>query len=299
MKRLTTICLVAGFAMAVLLYGSATVLASPQLGSAQNFAVLGASTVTNTGSTTIYGDVGLYPGPSITGFATTNTVVQGPGSTGLINGPGLVTGTIYISHAAAQQAQSDALAAYNILAALSGTDLTGQDLGGGRTITPGVYTMADTTAYLNGTLTLDAQGLHNARFVFNLAAALTTGSNAVVNVIGGDSSTEVYWVIGSSATLGSGTMFAGNILADQSITLVTGADILCGRAIALNAKVTLDTDRISNNNTAERFGTDRLDFGSYGFSGGSGATVVPVPGAILLGSIGVGLVGWLKRRRTL
>jgi type VI secretion system secreted protein VgrG len=295
MKRVTTICLVAGFAMAVLLYGSSAVLASPQLGSAQGFAVLGASTVTNTGSTTIYGNVGLYPGPSVSGFATTNTVVNGPGSTGLINGPGLVTGTIYISDAVAQQAQVDALNAYTTLAGLSGTDLTGQNLGGGRTITPGVYTMTDSTAYLNGVLNLDAGGLPNARVVFNLAAALTTGSNAVVNVTGGDTSTEIYWVVGSSATLGTSTMFAGNILANTSITLTTGADILCGRAIALTGGVTLDTDRISNNNSLQDFGTGRSDFGSYGFSGGA-PTVVPVPGAFVLVAIGTMSLSVFRKR---
>ncbi len=285
-------------AFAMILYGSSTGLAQPSLGSAQSFAVLGASTVTNTGSTTIYGNVGLYQGPSISGFATTNTVVNGLTSTGLINGPGLVTGTIYISDGVAQQAQVDALTAYTTLAGLSGTDLTGQDLGGGRTITPGVYTMTDTTAYLNGALTLNAQGLPNARFVFNLANALTTGSSAVVNVIGGDPSTEIYWVIGSSATLGTSTMFAGNILADQSITLTTGADILCGRAIALNGAVTLDTDLISNNNSLQNFGSGRSDFGSYGFSGGSGTSpaVVPVPGAFLLAAFGMASLSVFRKR---
>jgi type VI secretion system secreted protein VgrG len=96
----------------------------------------------------------------------------------------------------------------------------------------------------------------------------------------------VYWQVGSSATLGTDTMFAGNILADQSITLTTGADILCGRAIALNAAVTMDTNLISNNNTAQDFGSGRSDFGSYGFSGG---TPVPIPPTMLL--LGSGLIG--------
>ena len=98
------------------------------LGSAQDFAVLGGSTVSNTGTTTIYGDVGLYPGPSIVGFAIppANTVLQGSGSTGLVAGPGLVAGTIYISHAVALQAQTDAQTAYNALQALTpGSTLPG------------------------------------------------------------------------------------------------------------------------------------------------------------------------------
>jgi type VI secretion system secreted protein VgrG len=258
------------FAFAAILYAPSTGLAD--LGSAKSFAVLGASTVTNTGPTTIYGSVGVDPGSAITGFP-----------------PGIVTGgSIYGPGDPSLQARLDATTAYNTLAALSGTSLTGQDLGGGRTITPGVYTMTDVTAYLNGALTLDAQGLPNARFVFNLANAFTTGSNAVVNVIGGDPSTEIYWVIGSSATLGTDTTFAGNILADQSITLTTGADILCGRAIALNAAVTMDTNKISNNNTAEDFLSGRSDFGSYGFSGGTPVVPVPLPAALVLGCLGMG-----------
>jgi len=145
------------------------------LASAESFAVLGGSTVTNTGPTTIIGDVGLYPGPSVTGFVDppANTVVEGPGSTGLINGPGLVDGTIYISHADAQQGQIDNTTAYNGLAAMPfTTDLTGVDLGGS-VLTSGVYHF-DTAAQLTGTLTLDAQGLNNAFWVFQIGSTLTT-----------------------------------------------------------------------------------------------------------------------------
>ena len=97
-------------------------------------------------------------------------------------------------------------------------------------------------------------------------------------MINGSPLSGVYWQVGSSATLGTSTMFAGNILADQSITLNTNADILCGRAIALNGAVTMDTNRISNYNTLEDFGSGRSDFGSYGFSGGSEHPSHPGPG---------------------
>jgi hypothetical protein len=254
------------------------------LGSSQGFAVLGGEALTNTGSTTIYGNVGLYPGTSITG-------------TGSLS----VTGTIHID-AVAQQAQVDALAAYTTLAALPfpvANNLSGQNLGG-RTLTPGVYRF-DTTAGLTGTdpLILDFTTDPEGDFVFQIGTALTTASGSSVNVTNGDSLSGVYWLMGvtggsgtGSATLGTTTMFAGNILALDSITLTTGADILCGRAIALNAAVTLDTNRISNNNSLQDFGSGRSDFGSYGFSGVEGGvddtTVVPVPGAFLLVCSGIG-----------
>jgi type VI secretion system secreted protein VgrG len=268
-------------ALAAFLYPPLIVDASI-LGKAQDFAVLGHETVTNghndpNPTTQVYGNLGVTPGTSVTGFYPDGTVSGG---------------TIHTDDAVAQLALAKANDAYTVLAGLSGTDLTGQNLGGGRTITPGVYTMTDSTALLNGALTLDAQGLPNARFVFNLAAALTTGTDAVVKVIGGDSGTEVYWVIGSSATLGTGTVFAGNILAHDSISFDPTADILCGRAFALTGAVTLIDNLISNDNTAQPFGTTRSDFGSYGFSG---KVQVPEPSMMLqLGLALVGLVAVMK-----
>ena len=149
--------------------------------------------------------------------------------------------------AVALQAQTDLTSAYNAAAALSRTGtLTGTDLGG-LTLTPGVYFFASSAA-LTGTLTLDNQANPNAEFVFQIGTTLVTaGSSSVVTINGGPiPGSNVFWQVGSSATLGTYTAFAGHILADQSITLTTGATMFDGSALARSGAVTLDTNSIVN-----------------------------------------------------
>ena len=200
--------------------------ATLSLNSASGFAVLGGSTVTSTGDTVLNGDLGVSPGTAITGF-----------------GPAIVNGTTYAGGAVAQQAEIDAASAYLILGSeVSGQNLTGLDLGG-LTLAPGVRNFAS-SAQLTGILILDAQGDPNARFDFLITSTLTTASSSSVLLINGAQANNVYWQVGSSATIGTGTAFSGSILADQSITMNTGAN-LSGRALALNGAVTMDDNLIS------------------------------------------------------
>jgi len=215
-----------GVVVAILCPVWAMAQTAPTLGTAQSFAVLGGSTVTNTGSSVITGDLGVSPGSAVTGFP-----------------PGLVVGgIIHAADAVALQAQNDVTTAYNSLAAQGCTaDLSGQDLGG-MTLTPGVYCFSS-SAQLTGTLVLNAQGNPAAVFIFKTGSTLTTASNATVSVINGGQNCNIYWQIGSSATLGTGTTFAGNILALTSITMNTGARSF-GRMLARNGAVTLDTNTV-------------------------------------------------------
>ena len=202
--------------------------ATVNLGTAGSFAVLAGSTVTNTGPTVVSGDLGVSPGNAVTGFP-----------------PGQVTnGQIHAGDATAAQAQSDLTVAYNSAAGRAcNSNLTGQDLGG-QTLTAGAYCFS-TSAQLTGPLTLDAQGDAGAVFIFQIGSTLTTASASSVNLINGAQACNVFWQVGSSATLGTNTAFKGNILALQSITLNTNATITNGRALARNGAVTMDTNTIT------------------------------------------------------
>lgn len=234
---------------------------APSLGSAQSYAVLGGSTVTNTGATTVGGDLGLSPGTAVTGFP-----------------PGLVVGgTIHAADAAALAAQNSLTTAYNSVAGQACTlDLTGQDLGG-KTLIPGVYCFS-TSAQLTGTLTLNAQGNAGAVFIFKIGSTLTTASGSSVVMINGGSQCNVFWQVGTSATIGTTTAFAGNILALTSITANTGAAVV-GRTLARNGAVTLDTNNITP----------------------STCSATPVPslpqGFMILLALGLAGVGYLRLRR--
>src|SRR5439155_1565222 len=194
------------------------------LGAATTFAVLAASTVTNTGATIVNGDLGLSPGTAVTGFP-----------------PGTINGTIYAGVPAAALAQLDLTAAYNDAAGRTvGAILVAGNLGG-LTLTPGLYKSTSSLEISSGDLTLDAQGDANAVFIFQMASTLTTTSARQVILSGGARAANVFWQVGSSATLGTGSVFKGNILALASITVTTGAAVE-GRLLARTAAVTLDSN---------------------------------------------------------
>ncbi len=280
MKR-TGLSLMAGVALAALLCGPTPALAqsAPPMGTLTGFAVLGASTVTNTGASSLTGDLGLSPGTSVTGFP-----------------PGVLIGTPHVADGVAGTAQTDLTAAYTNLAGQACTqDLTGQDLGG-KTLTPGVYCFS-TSAQLTGTLTLNAQGNSAAIFIFKIGSTLTTASSSSVVVINAASLCNIFWQVGSSATLGTTTSFAGNILAQDSITLNTGANTT-GRLLARTGAVTLDTNSVTTACTAGSCPTITLSPASLpgGTTGvaysqtitGSGGTA-PYTFAVTSGSLPAGL----------
>lgn len=246
------------------------VVPSDLLGTAARFAVLGGQSVTNTGPTVITGDLGVSPGASVTGFP-----------------PGIITppGAMHLADAVALQAQTDLVTAYNTLAGLSsppgappaGNDLTGLDLGTVGPLIPGVYFFS-TSAQLTGTLTLDFQGNPDALFVFQIGSTLTTASNSSVVMINGGGAElhgcEVYWQVGSSATLGTTTAFVGNIVALTSVTLNTGASIISGRALARNGSVTMDSNVI----TIAGCGTGSISGAKFNDLNGNGVRDAGEPG---------------------
>lgn len=199
-----------------------------RLGAASHFSVLAGSTVTSTG-VSVVGNVGLSPGSAVTGFP-----------------PGKMNGQAHIGDTAATNAQLALTVAFNDAAGRSvgAVDVAGNL--GGLTLTPGLYKSTSSLEISSGDLTLDARGNPSAVFIFQMASTLTTTSGRKVILRGGARPNRIFWQVGSSATLGTDSVFKGVILADQSISLQTGAR-LTGRALARIGEVTLEGNIIKRN----------------------------------------------------
>lgn len=216
------------------------------LGSAASFSVLGGSTVTNTGPTTMFGGLGLSPGSSVTGAPH-------------------VLGATHVDDAVAIGAKSDLTTAYNDAASRPSNGSAGTDLAG-QTFLPGVRNASSSLLLSSGSVTLNAQGDPNAVFIFQIGSTLITGSNTTVSLINGAQACNVFWQVGSSATLGTGTRFVGTVMASATITANTAATIH-GRLLASTGAVNLDTNTITTSNCAS----------SASGSGGSGGTETTTP----------------------
>ncbi|MFF5303246.1 ice-binding family protein [Streptomyces sp. NPDC013161] len=250
----------------------ASAVATPvPLGTATSFAVLAGSQVTNTGPSSITGDLGVSPGTAITGFP-----------------PGTVIGAQHSADAVALQAKSDLVTGYNN-AAGQAPDVTYPTAPdpvelGGRTLDPGVY-KAPISAGITGTLTLDAHGDPNAVWVFQIGSTLTTASGSNVSLVNGASPCNVYWQIGSSATLGTNSTFVGTIMAQESITVTTGTTI-AGRALARTGAVTLDNNTINRGTCAVGGTTGGLITGGVVAGATSGGATAGTTGSTTVGVIG-------------
>lgn len=211
--------------MLVSLSGSAHAATAVGLGTADSFVVLAGSGITNTGPTTLNGDMGTYPTTTITGSSSIT-----------------ITGTNHAGDAVTQSAKNDLVTAYNSAAGQTSTAAISGDLGG-QTLVAGVYTSSSSIG-LTGALTLNGAGDSNAVFIFQAGSSLTTASGSSVVLTNGAQACNVFWQVGSSATIGTGSSFVGTIIALTSITLTTSATI-SGRALARNGAVTMDTNTIT------------------------------------------------------
>ena len=216
---------IAAVGLLVALPGSAQAAAIPvPLGTAGSFAVLAGTTITNTGATTVNGDMGLTPGTSITGMP-----------------PLVLNGASHVADTVALAAQADLKTAFDNAAGQTPAKAIPSELGGS-TLVPGVYSSGVFT--ITNTVTLDAGNDPNAIFVFQSAATLNAGAGSHVALINGASPCNVFWLVRSSATLNTTADFTGNILALTDISLFTGATVQ-GRLLARNGAVTLDANTIT------------------------------------------------------
>lgn len=226
-KKVGTVSLAGSIVFGLMAFSGMTpaVAAEPNvpLGTADSYSVLAGSTVTNTGPSVLNQNLGLTPGSAVTGFP-----------------PGIVNGTMEVANGPALQAQSDLTTAYNNAAGRSITATVGADLAG-TTLTGGVYKSWNGPLSLTGELTLDGENDPNSVFIFQTDSTLITGAASKITLINSAQACNVYWQVGSSATLGSGSAFAGTVMALTSITAETSATIE-GRALARNGAVTLDNN---------------------------------------------------------
>jgi hypothetical protein len=256
----------AALSMSTLLFASSALAAAAPvgLGTAASFSVLAGSTVTNTGPTTMFGGLGLSPGSSVTGAPH-------------------VLGATHVDDAVAIGAKNALTTAYNDAAARPSNGSAGTDLAG-QVFLPGVRTASSSLLLSSGSVTLDAQGNPNAVFIFQIATTLITGSNTSVELIDGAQACNVFWQVGSSATLGTGTSFVGTIMASATITANTAATVH-GRLLASTGAVNLDTNTITTSNCASS---------ETGIGGGTETSGAETSGGSSTATNGVGATGTTK-----
>ncbi len=243
MRWMLSATLVAGAATSLLVLSggigapAASAITAPvNLGVAHTYAVLAHSTITNSGPTVVSGNLGLYPGTAVTGFSPTGA------PTGIV-----IDGTEQVTTHTAELAQTSLTTAYLNAQSAPSTNSVSANLAG-QTLVSGVYTAASTSMALTGVLILNGQHDPNSVFIFQAGSTLVTGSGSAVELINGAQACNVFWQVGSSATLGTGSHFVGSVLAMTSVTVTTGVTVT-GRVLARAAAVTLTDDKITRPTT--------------------------------------------------